>query len=136
MDNLFLLKLRENILVSRQVIPLFFLLFLYPFCSHTEYALTALTAEYVGVVVLVVCAVCSLFRKDSWVFNGVDVLFLLSVCWYVWRLLVEADGTDGRMLMRSAGCFLLYFYSRRERSANLFFRIVIRGRSIAGIVGY
>lgn len=48
--------------VSRQVVPLFFLLFLYPFCSHTEYALTGLTAEYVGMVVLVVCVVFSLFR--------------------------------------------------------------------------
>lgn len=124
MDNLFLLKLRKNIPVGRQVIPLFFLLFLYPFCSHTEYALAGLTAEYVGIVVLAVCAVCSLFRKDSWVFDGVDVLFLLFVCWYVWRLSAEADGTDGRMLMKSAGCLLLYFYFRRERPANLFFGLL------------
>ena len=124
MGALFLSKLRKYKKVRGQTVYLLFLWYIYPFCCSTEYALPGLTAEYGGTVLLTVCTVFSLFRREIRRFNGADVLFLLFVCWSGWRLSVEAEVVDNRMFMRGAGCLLLYFYFRCECPVNSFFGLL------------
>lgn len=86
MGALFLSKLRKYKKVRGQTVYLLFLWYIYPFCCSTEYALPGLTAEYGGTVLLTVCTVFSLFRREIRRFNGADVLFLLRVLrGWVWR---------------------------------------------------
>lgn len=103
---------------------LFFLFYLYPFCSRMEYVLTGLTAEYAGIVLLVVFMAFSLYRKDSWEFHWADFLFLLLVCWYGWRLAAGDEPPDDRIVTRSAGCLLLYIYFRWEYPGDYFWGLL------------
>ncbi|MDE5611862.1 MAG: O-antigen ligase family protein, partial [Odoribacter sp.] len=79
--------------------------------------------------------VFSLYRKGDWKFHWADFLFLLLVGWYGWRLSAGKEVADDRIVTRSMGCFLLYFYFRREHPGDCFWGLLFGAGILRAIWG-
>lgn len=113
-----------------EYIPLFIMLLLCPFFYNEDTFLTGITARFIGTIFLISCMIILLLRNDILKFNRLDLIFILFILFYGFRILLAHPVFNSNYLIHLLIVISAYVYFRNIRYGNIFFLILY----LAGLI--
>ena len=101
-----------------------------PFFYNADTFLTGITSGFIGSVFLMSCMIILLLRNDVLKFNRLDLIFILFILFYGFRVLLAHPVFNSNYLIHLLIIISAYLYFRNIRYGNIFFLILY----LAGLI--